>query len=115
MRRLRLKPLFNYSVFLSRATLLSTVHESLYYLRSSYCFKNTEKVKTSNDLFVGDLYSIFSKMSWKNFIPLKTVRCKFKQKFLLLLFAEIDYYTKALVVIKNFSELKNKECTLLVH
>lgn len=109
------KPFFNYSVLLFRAGLLSTVHESISHLRAGHAFKNSKKIKHSCRLVLGNFYGTLSTKFLKPGIPLRGVRKKYNKKLSLLLFSEIDYYTKSFVMVKNLLDLKNKECSLLVN
>jgi len=114
LKSLMIKPLFNYAVLLFRASLLSTVHESISHFRSHQAFENAKKLKHSCHLVLGNFYGTSTKSPEQLGVPLKKLRKKYNKKLLLLLFIEIDYYTKSFVVVKNLSELKNKECSLLI-
>jgi len=114
LKSLMIKPLFNYAVLLFRASLLSTIHESISHFRARQAFENTKKLKHSCNLVLGNFYSVARGKPEQLGVSLKNLRKKYNKKLLLLLFIEIDYYTKSFVVVKNLSELKNKECSLLI-
>lgn len=110
-----IKPLFNYSILLFRAGLVSTVHESISRFRAGHILENAKKVKHSRTLSFGSFCgTLFVKTKVAAF-SFKSLRKKYNKKLLLLLFSEIDYYTKSFVVVKNLSDLKNKECSLLAN
>lgn len=111
LKAIKIKPLFNYAILMFRANLLSTIHESTSHFRASNAFKNDTRIKHSCNLILGNFYG---NSPIKLESPLKSLRKKYHKKLLLLLFIEIDYYTKNFVVVKNLSELKNKECSLLI-
>lgn len=115
IKSFKIKPLFNYAVLLFRAGLLSTVHESISHFRAGHAFENSKKIKHSKKLFLGSFYGSRSIKVLKPSTPLKCLRKKYSKKSLLLLFTEIDYYAKSFVVVKNLSDLKNKECSLLMN
>lgn len=115
VKALMIKPLFNYSVLLFRAGLLSTIHESIAHFRCGHAFENSKKIKHSCKLVFGGFYGTASPKFLRPGLPLKVLRKKYNKKLLLLLFTEIDYYTKSFVVVKNLSDLKNKECSLLAN
>lgn len=110
-----IKPLFNYAVLLFRAGLLSTVHESISHFRAGRAFKNSKRIKHPHALVLGSFYGTPATKSLTPGVPLKSLRKKYNKKLLLLLFVELDYYAKSFIVVKNLSDLKNKECSLLAN
>ena len=108
-----LKPLFRVDILLWKLNLSASSYESKQAINSNLVLINGETVKSNFLLKKGDVISFNSELEDKKYFFNFVKKYSLHENF--LTFVEIDYYTKTVVILKNFCDLDYQDFSLIVN
>jgi ribosomal protein S4 len=108
-----LKPLFRVDILLWKLNLSASSYESKQAINSNLVLINGATVKSNFFLKKGDVISFNSELENKKYFFNCIKKYSLHENF--LTFVEIDYYTKTVVILKNFCDLDYQDFSLITN
>jgi len=111
-----IKPIFNVAVLSFFLKLVSSTYQAKQKSIFGEIYINGVASRKASNLILkrGDLYSLQQPRSFIKNALLSVLRKTYTKNKKLFLFLEIDYYLRSFVVIKNYTDFKNKEFSFIV-
>lgn len=104
--------LFRVDILLFNLNFFESIHKTKQYINNKSIFVNGKSIKSNVFLKKGDIIT-FPKKSVNDFFSLKKVLTKFSLYERILTFAEVDFYTMTIVILKDPAELTREDLYLL--
>lgn len=110
------KPMFNATVLSFFLKLVSSTYQAKQKSTFGEIYVNGFASRKASNLILkkGDLYSLQQPKSFIKNALLSVLRKEYTKNKKLFLFLEIDYYLRSFVIIKNYTDFKNKEFSFVV-